>query len=423
MNRNVYSAVIKGLDHIGDSSDMAQRVAIYKRVLKETGDETQALYQAANVINFLHHGSAGFAQAGVKLVPFLGAWANSIDVLVNSLQGGGLKGMSRKKALARLAVAGTTLSTLTLLYCMLAGGDPEYDELDDQTKLRNIIIPGTKIILPMNTSAAFFFKAIPELIYNKITRDGTKNEHDARRLRRALAEVARDSLLGPEPIPAGVKTIGEVLINHSFFTGRPVIPESVKNLESAEQYVASTSELGKKISAYLAIPGTDKRVLNPIEADHIVRGLFGTAGAMAQWVSNSIEGSTRPAQTPREMPITGSFKRDEVPRGNEDLFYDLKEVVLKKHETFEKLIDRGDRKEAEQYLAKNKKVIAMYEYIVEADAELKEVNAEIKRLGESKGINLSPQERRDRITKFQEVRNKILSPVKKIRQVAFSESE
>jgi hypothetical protein len=164
-------------------------------------------------------------------------------------------------------------------------------------------------------------------------------------------------------------------------------------------------------------------VLNPIEADHIVRGLFGTAGAMAQWVTNSIEASTRPAPTPREMPITGSFKRDEVPRGNEDLFYDLKEVVLKKHETFEKLIDRGDRKEAEEYLAKNRRLIAMYEYITEADAELKEVNAEIKRLGESKGIPLTPQERRDRITKFQEVRNKILSPVKKIRQVAFSESE
>ena len=65
----------------------------------------------------------------------------------------------------------------------------------------------------------------------------------------------------------------------------------------------------------------------------------------------------------------------------------------------------------------------MYEYITEADAELKEVNAEIKRLGESKGIPLTPQERRDRLTKFQEVRNKILSPIKKIRQVAFSESE
>ena len=119
MNRNVFSAVIKGLDHIGDASDMAQRVAVYKRVMAETGNETQALYQAANVINFLHHGSAGYAQAAVKVVPFLGAYANSMDVLIRSLMGGGLKGMSRKKALARLSITMSVLVSLTLLYCKI----------------------------------------------------------------------------------------------------------------------------------------------------------------------------------------------------------------------------------------------------------------------------------------------------------------
>jgi hypothetical protein len=417
MNRNVYSAVIKGLDHIGDSSDMAQRAAVYNRVMAETGDQTQALYQAANVINFMHHGSSGFAQAAVKLVPFIGAWSNSIDVLVNSLMGGGLKGMSRRKALARLAVAGSMLSMMTLLYCMLAGGDPDYDELDDQTKLRNIIIPGTKIVLPMNTSAAFFFKAIPELIYNKVTRDGTDNENDARRLRRALAEVARDSLLGPEPIPAGIKPVLEVMINHSFFTGRPVVPESIKDVEAAEQYVASTSELGKKISALLAIPGTDgKRVINPVEADHLVRGLFGTTGAMAQWVANSIEASNRPAQTEREKPFTGSFKRDEVPRGNEDLFYDFKDIVMEKYKTLQKLAEREDFDAVDKYLDKNGDVAGMYEYITEAEQDLKELNAEIRRLGESRDTGMTPKERREEIIELQRLRNEVLSPVKELRR-------
>jgi hypothetical protein len=31
---------MKALDHFGDSSDMAQRIAIYKRVMAETGNET-----------------------------------------------------------------------------------------------------------------------------------------------------------------------------------------------------------------------------------------------------------------------------------------------------------------------------------------------------------------------------------------------
>jgi len=423
MNRNVFSMMIKGLDHIGDASDMAQRVATYKRVLAETGNEAQALYQAANVINFLHHGSAGYAQAAVKVVPFLGAYANATDVLVRALVGGGLKGMSRKKALLRLGVTTSILASLTLLYAMLAGGDPDYDELDDQTKLKNIIIPGTKIMLPMNTSAAYFFKAIPELIYNVVTREGTENEMDRRRIRNALADAARDMLLGPEPIPAGFKPLFEVAINHSFFTGRPVIPEGLKDVEAAEQYVATTSELGKKISAMLAIPGTDgKRVLSPIEADHIVRGVFGTSGAMAQWVSNSIGAmaETRPEPTAKEAPITGSFLREEVPRGREDLFYDFKEAVTKKHQTWQKMMDREDYDAADKYLEKHGDVVSMYEYVNEAEAELKEINAEIRRLGETRSKDETPKERRKDIEDFKRLKQEILDPVKELRRETFT---
>ena len=422
MNRNVFDFVIKGLDHIGDASDMAQRVATYKRVMAETGDETQALYQAANVINFLHHGSAGYAQAIVKVVPFMGAYANATDVLVRSLVGGGLKGVSRKKALLRLGITVAMLTSLTLLYCMLAGADPEYDEIDDQTKLRNVMIPGTKIMLPMNTSAAYFFKAIPELIYNKVTRDGTDSEMDRRRLRQALGEAARDMLLGPEPIPAGVKPILEVVINHNFFTGKPVIPQGMKDLEAAEQYTGSTSELGKKLSAMLEIPGTDgKRVISPVEADHLIRGIFGTAGAMGQWISNSIGAmaEVRPEPTARETPITGSFLRPEVPRGREDLFYDFKEQVDKKYKTYMKMVEREDYKAADEYLERNGNVAEMHDYVSETDNELKEINAEIRRIGETRSKDQTPAERRREIEDYQRLKQEILEPVRDLRREAF----
>jgi hypothetical protein len=370
----------------------------------------------------LHHGSTGYAQAMVKTVPFLGAYANATDVLVQALMGGGLKGVSRKKALLRLSITTATLSSLVLLYCMLAGGDPEYDELDDQTKLKNIIIPGTKIMLPMNTSAAYFFKAIPELIYNKVTREGTDNAMDTRRLRKALADAARDMLLGPEPIPAGAKQLFEVAINHDFFTGRPVIPEGIKDVEAAEQYTATTSELGKKLSAMMEIPFTDgKRVLSPVEADHIVRGVFGTSGAMAQWITNSIgvAAETRPALTPREMPITGGFLRDEVPRGREDLFYDFKEATTKKYQTWQKMIDREDFEAADAYFEKYGDVAAMNDYITETETELKEINAEIRRLGETRSKDQTAKERRAEITDLQRLKQEILEPVRDLRRSTF----
>jgi DNA-binding protein H-NS len=161
INNNTYDYVMKALDHFGDSSDMAQRIAIYKRVMAETGDETLALYQAANVINFLRHGSGQVAQALVQTVPFLNAYAQSIDVLYDALRGGGLRGKDRAAALQQLAWTGGLLAGTTLIYAFLVGDDDDYMKMDDQSKIRSYMIPGTDVVLPMNTSAAFFFKAIP----------------------------------------------------------------------------------------------------------------------------------------------------------------------------------------------------------------------------------------------------------------------
>ncbi|MCG3771202.1 MAG: hypothetical protein JW384_02384 [Nitrosomonadaceae bacterium] len=418
MNRNVFDFVTKGLDHIGDSSDMAQRVAVYKRVLAETGNETQALYQAANVINFLHHGSGQIAQGIVKTVPFAGAYANSMDVLIQALEGGGLKGRSRANALARLAMTGTLLAGITLLYCFLVGDDDEYNEMDDQTKLRNFMIPGTKILLPMNTSAAYFYKAVPEMIYNKVVKEGTQNAVDERRLRTALKEAAIDMLLGPTPVPSAIKPFVEIKLNKDFFTGRPVVPEALEKLDAAERYTAATSEAGKFLSS---LTGTkEKRLLDPIETDHLIRGIFGTAGAMTQWFTNSIAVASgeRVAPTDKEQPITGSFLRTDIGRRNEDLFYDFKSVVDNKYGTYAKMLEREDDKAADAYEEKHSNIIDFYKDVNKIDSELKEINAEIRYYGESKDTGLTPDQRREEIKQLQLEKQEMLDDVIEMRKEA-----
>jgi hypothetical protein len=343
INNNTYDYVMKALDHFGDSSDMAQRIAIYKRVMAETGDETLALYQAANVINFLRHGSGQVAQALVKTVPFLNAYAQSIDVLYDALRGGGLRGKDRAAALQQLAITGSLLAGTTLIYAFLVGDDDDYMKMDDQSKIRSYMIPGTDVVLPMNTSAAFFFKAIPELLYNKVVNEGTENEVDAKRLRTAMKEAAVDLLLGPTPVPSAVKPVIEIGLDYNFFTSRPVTPRGMQSLDAYQQYDMRTSEAAKVLSS---LTGTDeKRVLNPMEADHLVRSIFGTAGAMVAWSSNLVGEAAefRPEMGLKEMPVTGAFLRPEVPRGREDLFYKLKDDTDRKYRTYLKLTERDNQ--------------------------------------------------------------------------------
>jgi hypothetical protein len=421
INNNTYDYVMKALDHFGDSSDMAQRIAIYKRVMAETGDETLALYQAANVINFLRHGSGQVAQALVKTVPFLNAYAQSIDVLYDALRGGGLRGKDRAAALQQLAITGSLLAGSTLIYAMLVGDDDDYMKMDDQSKIRSYMIPGTDVVLPMNTSAAFFFKAIPELLYNKAVNEGTETEVDAKRLRTAMKEAAVDLLLGPTPVPSAVKPIIEIGLDYNFFTSRPVTPRGMQSLDAYQQYDMRTSEAAKILSS---LTGTDeKRVLNPMEADHLVRSIFGTAGAMVAWSSNLVGEAAefRPEMGLKEMPVTGAFLRPEVPRGREDLFYKLKDDTDRKYRTFLKLTERDNQAEARAYINRHPNLVAYYEYTSEMDAQLKEINSAIRFIGETRDPSYTPEIKRREIQEFLNLKQDILEGIEQFRKEAYSQ--
>lgn len=425
LNKSMYARVLKVLDQIGDASDYAQRVAVYKQVLKETGDEAQALLQANNVIDFLKRGSGQTAQYLGRTVAFMNAYAQSVDVLATALAGGGLKGMDRKKAVTRMAITGTLLSFTTLLYCFAIGDDEEYEKMDDSTKLRNFVIPGTKqlfgetVALPMHTSASFIFKAIPELLYNTYLREGAKDEMDSRRFRKALKEAFMDSMLGPNVVPTGVKPFVELGLNRNFWTGTTVIPKGMEDLTAAEQYNAATSELGKVVSALTSVPGTeDKRLLSPIEADHLMRGLFGSAAAMAMWSTNLLAGD-RPEGRVRDIPVIGSFVLPPVPRGREDLFYDLKDATDEKMKTYKKLLDREKFEEAEEYFDKNEGILGLYKYTNKVDNTLKKINKEIQRIGTASSDTLSPAERRERMDELGELKNDILEGIAERRTDVF----
>jgi hypothetical protein len=410
-----FSKAMKGLDRFGDASDYAQRRSVYIQTMKETGDEMLAYFQANNVIDFKKRGSGQIAQIVTRQVAFMNAYAQAIDVLAKGLAGTGLKGIERRQALARMAAAGMMLASATLVYCFLVGDDEEYNKLDDQTKMRTIFIPGLGIRLPMHSGAAFFFKAIPELLYNAITKEGTKDEYDRKRLTRALSKVAADALLGPNPTPTGVKPVVEIALNRNFFTGGQVTPRGMEDLAAFRQYNQNTSELGKIISA---LTGTEKtRLLNPIEADHLIRGLTGTIGASVMWGTNLLSGD-RPTAQAKDNPFYGQFIMPDVPRGREDLYYDLKEKTDEAYKTYTNLQNRGRKEEAAEWFKENKKLIQVYGYTSGIEVDLKRLNGEIRRLADLPGEKMSPDDKRKRMTELQEIKGRMLKDVISMRKRA-----
>jgi len=421
MEKNKFDALMGLLDRVGDASDYGQRVSVYNNTLRQTGDEMLALLQANNVIDFLKRGSARHAQFLTKTVSFMNAYAQQIDILAMSLVGKRLTGKARGAALAQLAKTGATFGFYVMLYSMAVGDDDEYQKLDDQTKVRNIFLSknwtglDNNILIPMHTSASFMFKSIPELTYNYVTTQGTENEMDGTRLRTALREAAFDSLLGPNLISTGVKPFVEITLNRNFFTGGTVTPKGMEDLDAVEQYTASTSQLGKVISALTGIPFTEnKRVLNPIEADHLVRGLFGTTGSAVQWLSNMF-GEDRPSATTRQNPLYGSFVAPDVARGNEELFYDFKKMVDNKYETYMKLLERDKADEADKYFNKHADLISARDYVTGMEVALRDLNRQIRITGEVKDKRFTPDQRREEITDLQRSKQELLEGIIQMR--------
>jgi hypothetical protein len=420
---NMFAQAMKILDKIGDASDIAQRRAIYMQIMKETGDETLALSQAQNVIDFLRRGSGTPAQFVTRTVAFANAYAQSVDVLARTIAGGGLKGKSRRQAQALMMKTAMKLSAVTILYCMAVGDDEEYQKLDDQTKFRGFFIPGSKevfgeaLVLPMSTGASFFFKTLPEIAYNQIMREGTESKMDETRLRKALSTAAVDSLLGPNMTPTAVKPFIEIALNRNFFTGTNLIPRGMEDVEAAQQYNATTSELGKTVSALTSVPGTEKRLLAPMEADHLMRSLFGTVAATAMWGTNLLT-EERVDSRMKDNPMYGPFFLPPVGRGREDMFYDLKDRVDKKYETYELMIERGQDDAADSYYEKHADLIDQRELTEEIVRSLQEVNSEIRLIGTMADPEYKKAERTKDVRELQEEKNDILEEIAEIRKEA-----
>jgi hypothetical protein len=418
-----YVKALKFIDKFGDSSDLAPRVAIYKRVLKESGDPALAMLQASEIVDWQKHGKSRTALFLRSNVPFLQAYATTMDAFMQAAQGKGFKGKKQSEALKQFYIkTGLTFAAIGLMYAFAAASDDDYWELDDATRARNLYIPyskkmfGRHVIFPMNTTAAIFWKFLPELAYTYVISQNTKREIDKTRASKMMFDVFTDTMLGPTPVPSVIKTTGEIALDLNTFTGGNVTPKSLKDVDAVEQYNASTSELGKMISS---LTGTDKkRLLNPIEADHLIRGIFGTIGSSTMWASNQVFNENRTATQLKENPLTGGIFVPDVQRLRENLLYDLRDRTQGYQKTLTTLEGR-DMKKAGEYFKEHKIKIQGYERASEAARDLADINKEIRMINDSKDTTKwTPESKRARINELGEQKNRMLANVIKWRKDA-----
>jgi hypothetical protein len=384
------------------TSDMAQRRALFKRSLLETGGVEQpdgsiiggnkvlAMDRAMNIIHWQKHGTSNSVRVLSQIVPFMNAYIQGMDILLRSMKGEGISGRERKEAQWLFVSTALKLSALATIYSMAVSSDEEYQKLDDRTKVRSLIIPGTGFKIPVSNEVAMLTKAIPELGWQYVTRADTNNPMDATKLRNELGRAFVDGLGSPNLMPQGVRGIVEVATNHNFLTGNPIVGRGLENLKTSEQFTENTSELAKLFG--------QTEIISPLKLDHLLKGYGGTMASGALYTTDAFANlffdNKLPTTPLHRVPLIGSFMYS--PNGKDQLndYYDLKDRSDEVTATLNKYMKFGTREQVKEFAEENRAMINIRAQINQIGTMMKTLREQRKRVIIS---NLSSDEKRAKI--------------------------
>ncbi|MCG3770977.1 MAG: hypothetical protein JW384_02157 [Nitrosomonadaceae bacterium] len=415
-----------GLERISSASDEAVRTALYELTLEEGGSQVLALRRAREIINFDTQGAGATSSFLRQTVPFMGVWMNDLNNLYKGLVLGSARLSEGDKNATRAAIVyrGMQLAGLVTLYTLMVGDDDDYKKLDDDTRNRSLIVPGTGFRVPIpNDGIGFLFKVIPEEVTRAVMAQGIESDDSGAKMGRAIWNGFKnigsfENLLPGAGSPL-IKTPVELILNKSFYTGNPIVGKSKEFLAPAEQYTEGTSEIAKQLGAALN--------LSPIKLDYLVRGLTAQVGGSVLAASNSLfhaaDGKVTPSWSGdiKDIPLLGQLGYSRKDKADLEDYYELRHTVDKVSRTYRDMIASGRGKEAIEYITDptNQKAFALRQLQTQIDKGLAQYRNMEKLIYNNQ--NLDSDEMRRQLNRVDEMRTKYLQSLRLPKLRAFAE--
>jgi hypothetical protein len=374
------SAIWDALEKGSTASDVATRAEVYKRVLKETGNEAEAMYQAMEVLNFSRKGNSALIRILTALVPFMNARIQGLDVLYRS-GFGKMATATRERQQKAFMTRSLTLLGLSAMYWALASDTEEYETAEQEVRDNYWIFGNVRIPIPFEIGTVF--KVFPERILEYFFgMDTGKDLKDS---------VVRNitSTLAFNPIPQAFLPIVENVANYSFFTGQPIIGKGLEDVAPRYQVTPGTSLLAQEVGE---LTGS-----SPVKVDNLIRGYTGTLGTYAVMMLDAVmrgEGDpTKAAMRAEQMPVIKRFFASPESTGTVTAYYEMKGQVDEATRTINFLERTGNYEDLQEYMQdKGAKLMAVKPYIQTLDKDMTMLR-ELRRAVQISGLD--PEAKRD----------------------------
>lgn len=339
------------LERGSTASDVATRAEVYRRVLKETGNEAEAMYQAMEVLNFSRKGNSALIRVLTALVPFMNARIQGLDVLYRS-GFGKMATISKERQQKAFITRALTLFALSSMYWMLASDTEEYKTAEPEVRDNNWIIGSVRIPIPFEIGTVF--KVFPERIYEYFFGMDTSKDLKESVVRNITSTLAFN------PIPQAFLPAVENIANYSFFTGQPIVGKGMEDVAARFQATPGTSLLAQAVG--------NATNTSPMKIDNLIRGYTGTLGTYAVMALDAImrgEGDpTKASMKAEQLPVVKRFFASPEGTGTISAYYDLKQQVDEAVRTINFLERTGGYEDLQAYLQdKGGKMLAIKPYI------------------------------------------------------------
>lgn len=338
--KGLWGKVKEKLGHFAMASDNAVRQATYTAALDQGLSKAEALEKAFEIFNVRRRGSSKMLNLAGQVIPFFNAYLTAQNVAYRTITGVGTSPTQRDAAYKVLFSTTASVFTLSVLYAMMNGDDEDYLKKPTPTRDRLLMIPGTGMSIPLRADLYALPKVVAEHTYMILT---DKGYSDGAKFRASMKSLLASSILSPTPVPQAVKPLVEVGINYDFFQQKPLIGTYQQKKEIERQFDDSTSELAKVFGR--------SGLVSPIAVDHIIRGMFGSAGGLLTYATNPFLWHVTSPNTPRPsvsmqdalatIPNASGFITKEYETGLKKDFFALKEEVDRAANTLTDLKQRN----------------------------------------------------------------------------------
>lgn len=397
-DQSTINKLFGALDRAAINADAATRALIYDNARKNGLSEVEAEHMARESMNFSKRGSNAAVQYASRLIPFLNAQIQGLNVLIKAARGR-MPFEEQLRIKRKFQNNAMLLFATGLVYAMAMEDDEYFKNARPRDKYTNFFLhlPGVEEPIKIATpfEAGYFFSLAVAAV------DGMRRETNNAEQFAALRDMFLSSIPGYSSagVPQLVKPVFEVFTNKNFLTGAPIESLRLRNMETADRYTESTTELAKAISR--AAP-----ILSPVQIEHIVRGYLGiapiAAAAMINGVVPTPERGERPTTRASELPFFGSAFQRKMGGAQADEVYDLAEASFQARQSYNERLKTGRAEEAKEFREERKVELAMASQAGQYRQVIGRLNADIRRT--QNRTDLTGDEKRARLDMLEQAK-------------------